>query len=159
MKYNNSWHLMENEQVLRELSTDMYKGLTTEEATRRKHKYGENAVWHIKHTPTKEVAVATLFDLATLLLIISAITAAVVDKSYEAGAIVLILIIGAAIRTAAYVRANRILERIAKEKIPVSSVIRDGRIRVLSAEEIVVGDVIFLEEGDTVPCDGRVVSG
>lgn len=159
MKHNNSWHLLENDQVLHELSTDMYKGLTTEEAKRRKHNNGENSVWHIKHTPAKEVAVATLFDLATLLLIISAITAAVVDKSYEAGVIVMILIIGAALRTAAYVRANRILEGIAKEKIPVSSVIRDGRIKVLSAEEIVVGDVIFLEEGDTVPCDGRVVSG
>lgn len=159
MKYNNSWHLLQNEDVLQALSTDMYKGLTTEEAKRRRAKNGENSIWRVKRASAGEIALATLFDLATLLLIVSAAAAAFFDKSYEAGAIVAILVIGALLRTAAYVRANRILEGIAKEKIPVSSVIRDGRIKVLTAGEIVVGDVIFLEQGDTVPCDGRVVSG
>lgn len=159
MKYMNSWHLLQNEEVLRELSTDMYKGLSSEEAKRRRHRNGENSIWHIKHTSAKDVAVATLFDLATLLLVISAVTAAFLDKSYEAGAIVFVLVIAALLRTVAYIRADRILEAVAKEKIPVSSVIRDGKIKILSAGEIVVGDVIFLEEGDTVPCDGRVVSG
>jgi len=159
MKYNNSWHLLQNEDVLRELSTDMYKGLTTEEAKRRRHRNGENSIWHVSHTSARDVAIATLFDLATLLLVVSAVAAAFLDKSYEAGAIVAVLIIGAIIRTVAYIRADRILEGVAKEKIPVSSVLRDGRIKILTAGEIVLGDVIFLEEGDTVPCDGRVVSG
>ncbi len=159
MKYKNSWHLLQNEDVLRELSTDMYKGLTTEEAKRRRHRNGENSIWHVKHASAKDVAIATLFDLATLLLVVSAVSAAVLDKSYEAGAIVFVLVVGAILRTVAYIRADRILEDMAKEKIPVSSVIRDGRIKILTAGEIVVGDVIFLEEGDTVPCDGRVVSG
>ena len=159
MKYSNSWHLLQNEDVLRELSTDMYKGLTNDEAKRRRRRYGENSIWHVKHTSAKDVAVATLFDLATLLLVISAVSAAFLDKSYEAGAIVFVLVVAALLRTVAYIRADRILEAVAKEKIPVSSVIRDGKIKILSAGEIVVGDVIFLEEGDTVPCDGRVVSG
>ncbi len=159
MKYKNSWHLLQNEDVLRELSTDMYKGLTGDEAKRRRHRTGENSIWHIKHTSAKDVAVATLFDLATLLLVISAVSAAFLDKRYEAGAIVFVLVVAALLRTVAYIRADRILEAVAKEKIPVSSVIRDGRIKILTAGEIVVGDIIFLEEGDTVPCDGRVVSG
>jgi len=38
-------------------------------------------------------------------------------------------------------------------------VIRDGRMKLISAEDVVPGDIVILEPGDTVPCDGRVVAG
>lgn len=159
MKYSNSWHLLQNDKIMTELSTNMYNGLSTQEAKRRRLHNGANNVWHIKQRSVKEIAVATLFDLATLLLIVSVGAAALFDKSYEAGAIALILVLAGLIRTVTYVRANRIFEDMARNKIPVASVIRDGAIRVVPAAEIVEGDIMFLEAGDTVVCDARVISG
>ena len=159
MKYSNSWHLLQNDEVLRELSTDMYKGLSTSEAKRRRLKKGANGIWHVKRRSAKDIAVATLFDLATLLLVVSAAAAALFDRNYEAGMIAAILVVAGVMRAVTYIRANRIFEDMAREKIPVASVIRDGVIRIVPATDIVVGDIIFLEAGDTVPCDGRVVSG
>lgn len=159
MKYSNSWHLLRNDEVLDALSTDMYKGLDSAEVRRRRLKNGTNNIWRVRRRSAGDIAAATLFDLATLLLIISAAAAALFDKSYEAGMIALILAAAGLTRTVTYVRANRIFEDIAREKIPVTSVIRDGAIKIVPATEIVKGDIIFLEAGDTVPCDGRVVSG
>ncbi len=159
MKYTNSWHLLGNEKVLSELNTDMYKGLSSEEVKKRRQRRGANNVWHIAHRSAGEIAVATLFDLATLLLIISAASAALFERSYEAGMIAAILVIAGVVRTVTYVRANRIFEDMAREKIPLATVIRNGAILVVSATETVEGDILFFEAGDTVPCDARVISG
>lgn len=155
---SNTWHLLLGDEVLRLLETDMYRGLSAAEAKkRRKRVRGE--VWHVRRTSAWEAAAASLFDLPTLLLVIAAAAAAVFDRRFEAGAIAAVLVIGAAVRTAVSVRANRILEDMARSRIPVGSVIRDGRVHLLPAYEIVPGDIIFLEAGDTVPCDGRVITG
>ncbi len=159
MKDRNDWHLLPEEQVLEALKTDMYKGLDEREARRRRRKFGSNSVWRVRHTSAVDAAKATLLDGASLLLVISAASAALFDKQIEAGAMIVLLLIGGFLRGITYIRANRILEGAARERIPVSSVIREGSVRLLPATEIVPGDIVFLEAGDTVPCDGRVVSG
>ena len=159
MIHSNDWHLLEKEKVADALETDLYKGLAESEVRRRRRTVGKNDIWYITRVSPLKAAASAVFDLATLLLIISAAAAALFEKSVEAGALILLLVIGGAIRTAAHLYACRILEDRAKDKIPTVSVIRDGRIRLISAEEAVPGDIVILESGDTVPCDGRVVSG
>lgn len=159
MKYRNDWHLMKNADVISELGTDMYQGLSGKEAARRRKKYGANNIWHVKRMSAFAAVCDSLFDIATLLLIVSAAAAALFDRSGAALAVTVILILGGILRSIVYIRANRILENMAEGFIPVASVIRDGRMQLLSAREIVPGDVLFLEAGSTVPCDGRVLAG
>jgi len=150
---------MKNADVVAELGTDMYKGLSEKEAARRRRKYGANNIWHVKRMSAFAAVCESLFDIATLLLIVSAAAAALFDKSGAALAVTVILVLGGILRSVVYIRANRILEDMAEGFIPVASVIRDGRMLLLSAREIVPGDVLFLEAGSTVPCDGRVLAG
>ena len=110
----------------------MYRGLTAGEAKKRKRRL-RGEVWHVRRTSAWEAAAAALFDLPTLLLVIAAAAAAVFDKRFEAGAVAAVLLIGAAVRTVVSVRANRILEDMARSRIPVSSVIRDGHAHLLPA--------------------------
>ncbi|MBQ8641408.1 MAG: cation-transporting P-type ATPase [Clostridia bacterium] len=155
----NDWHLREASSVLSELKTDMYTGLTSAEAVRRRKREGANRIWYIRRTSVRETIIACLSDLATLLLIITAVFAAVFEESRSALAIVVVLALGAALRTATYCKAKRILEDNASEGIPTCSVLRDGQMQLLSAEELVAGDIVFLEGGDMVPGDGRIVAG
>lgn len=159
MKHPNDWHLLEKNAVLNTLAVDMYKGLSDAEVRRRRRSAGSNGIWHIPRASAGEVAMSAIFDLATLLLMISAVAATLFDKSIEAGALVVLLFMGGILRTVTYIRANRILEDSAKQKIPTVSVIRNGRITLVSASEIVSGDIVVLEPGDTVPADGRVIAG
>ena len=159
MKYRNDWHLMKNADVTAELGTDMYRGLSEKEAARRRKRYGANNIWHVKRMSAFAAMCESIFDIATLLLIVSAAAAALFDQSGAALAVTVILVLGGILRAVVYIRANRILENMAEGFIPVASVIREGKMQLLSAREIVPGDILFLEAGSTVPCDGRVLSG
>ena len=155
----NDWHLREADSVLAELQTDMYTGLSSAEVTRRRKTDGPNRIWYIPRTSVKETMLACLADLATLLLVVTAIFAAVFEESRMAFAIVGILLLGAVLRTAAYCKARRILEDNALEGIPTCSVLRDGKMVLLPADALVTGDIVFLEGGGMVPADGRIVAG
>ncbi|MBQ3591489.1 MAG: cation-transporting P-type ATPase, partial [Clostridia bacterium] len=150
----NDWHLREADSVLAELKTDMYTGLSAKEAVIRRRREGANRIWYIHRTSVRETVIACLSDLATLLLVITAVFAAVFEESRSALAIVAVLILGAALRTATYCKARRVLEDNAAEGIPTCSVLRDGKMLLLSAAELVAGDIVFLEGGDMVPGDG-----
>ncbi len=155
----NDWHLREADSVLAELKTDMYTGLSAKEAVIRRRREGANRIWYIHRTSVRETVIACLSDLATLLLVITAVFAAVFEESRSALAIVAVLVLGAALRTATYCKARRVLEDNAAETIPTCSVLRDGKMLLLSAAELVAGDIVFLEGGDMVPGDGRIVAG
>ena len=159
MKERNDWHLLPKEKVLRILSSDAYKGLAAGDVRKRRRRSGANTVWSIKRTSMKDAALSVVFDLASVLLIICAAAAALFEKSAEAGMITIILAAAGFLRAVTYIRANRILEKNAREKIPVISVIRSGNLHLVRADEIVPGEIIILEPGDVVPCDARVLSG
>ena len=158
MKAKNDWHLLTDSEALEKLSVDMYKGLDEREVRKRRRRYGRNSIWKTSGLRTSPGMIASVFDIATLLLVISAVCAAMFDKNYEAGWLTAILVAAAVIRAVTFIRAETILEGTARAKIPSVSVIRGGRVRMISADEIVPGDIVFLEAGDTVPCDGRVLS-
>ena len=155
----NDWHLRESKAVLHSLKTDMYKGLDRSEARKRSRRHGVNRVWYVGRTSAKEYALACLSDLATVLLVITAVFAAIFEESTAAAYICALLAIGAVLRIGAYVKARRVLEKAAEESMPVCSVLRDGKLQLLRAEAVTVGDIVFLEGGDVVPGDGRIVSG
>lgn len=159
MKNRNDWHLLKKEKVLGLLKTDFYRGLDPKRVRGHRLRWGDNDVWYVRRTSAGEIGTAALLDLATLLLLISAAAAALFDRTAEAAWIAGILVCGWILRTVTYMRACRILEDMAKEKIPVASVIRGGRVCLIPAGEVVTGDIVYLEEGDTVPCDGRVIAG
>ncbi len=158
MNDRNNWHLMSADEVAKALDTDRYKGLRAKTAERKRRIFGENSVWRVRRAGAADIARATVFDLATLLLVISAAAAAMFDMRGTAVAMIILLAVGGVLRMTAYIRASRILEGMAEEKIPVCSVIRDGKALVVHAYELLPGDVVFVEAGDTVPCDGRVIS-
>lgn len=155
----NDWHLRESKAVLHSLKTDMYKGLDRTEARKRSRRHGANRVWYVGRVSAKEYALACLSDLATVLLVITAVFAAIFEESMSAVNICVLLILGAVLRIGAYVKARRVLEKAAEESMPVCNVLRDGKLQLLRAEAVTVGDIVFLESGDVVPCDGRIVSG
>lgn len=150
---------MKNADVISALETDMYKGLSEREAERRRRKYGANGIWRVKRMSALTAVYESIFDISTLLLIISAAAAAIFDESGTAMAVAVILVLAGILRSVVYLRANRILEDMAQGFVPVATVIRDGHMKLLPANELVIGDVIFLEAGSTVPCDGRIIAG
>ena len=157
MSIETNWHVKDVPTLEAELQTSAATGLSAKEARRRLSK-GENRVWKVKRATVGEAALRALLDLSTLLLLVVALVAAVFEKTTELFAIIVIVVLGGALRVALHMWTMRVFEEKARGVIPRTTVIRDSKPTIGSAEHLAVGDVIMLYAGDTVPADARVVA-
>ena len=76
---------------------------------------------------------------------------------YEAITILAIVLLNGGL---GYVRENRAEQAVAALKAmaaPTARVLRDGQPQLVPTAEVVPGDILLIEEGDTIPADGRVI--
>ena len=144
------------DKVFDELKTSA-NGLTTEEAKLRLKKYGYNKLSEKRQIPFIHKFIKNLKDLFGILLLVAAIL------SYFSGSPELALIILAVVFVNIFVsifqesRAEKAMETLKSWMPEYAKVIRDGELKKISVKEIVPGDIIFLEEGDRVPADARLI--
>ena len=157
MSIETNWHAKDVSALEEELSTSASAGLSAKEARRRLSK-GENRVWKVKRATVGEAVLKVILDLSTLLLLVVALIAAVFEKTTELFAIIVIVALGGGVRVALHMWTMRVFEEKARGVIPRTTVIRDSKSSIVSAEYLAPGDVIMLFAGDTVPADARVIS-
>jgi potassium/sodium efflux P-type ATPase len=147
---------MSVDKVFDELTTSA-NGLTTEEAKLRLKKYGYNKLSEKRQIPFIHKFITHFKDLFGILLLVAAIL------SYVSGSPELALIILAVVFVNIFVsifqesRAEKAMETLKSWMPEYAKVIRDGELKKISVKEIVPGDIIFLEEGDRVPADARLI--
>lgn len=97
-------------------------------------------------------------DLMILLLLLSSLIAFILDD--QRTGIVLLAIVGfnTIIGFTQEYKAERIMESLVNLIVPEAKVMRDGKLEIIASTEIVVGDVVYIEEGDSVPADLRIVT-
>ncbi len=150
------WHALEVEEVLRDL--DVHEnGLTTEEASLRLQRYGPN---QLQETPRPGFWI-TLWDqlnnFVVILLIISSIISALLGEWIDALAILSIVVLNTILGIVQERRAEQALAALKRLAAPEAHVIRDGHRQTLPARELVPGDIVFLEAGNYVPADLRLL--
>jgi Ca2+-transporting ATPase len=151
-----SWWHLDVEQVDRELGTDLSSGLSSSEAAARIARYGRNQLKEApKHSPLA-IFLDQFKDFMIWILIGAAIVSGVLQEVVDAVAIIAIVILNAILGFVQEHRAEKSLAALKKLSSPTSKVIRDGKHGLLASEELVPGDVVELEAGDSVPADGRV---
>src|SRR4051794_33403065 len=150
--------------VLAALATDPHRGLSDAEARARLERDGRNELLAEKPISAWRKLLRQFTDaLVILLLIATAISAAlwVLERDeplpYEAIAILAVVVLNAAMGYAQESRAESAVAALRKMSATHANVLRDGERRSLPAVELVVGDIIAIEEGDTIPADARVI--
>lgn len=162
-KYMN-WHTLSAQQTAYELKTNLTNGLTEQEAKNRLAQYGENILQGKKKPSVIRQFFAQFSDFCVVILfvacVISFLTGILEGKGdfVEPVVILFIVILNAAIGVYQERRAERAIEALQKMSAPVASVMRSGKIKNIPAADLVPGDIIFLESGDMVPADVRIVS-
>ena len=132
-------------------------GLTEEEVIESREKYGVNKLSEKKKESTIIKILQIFKEPMFLLLIITASIYFIVGE-YIDGIIMLIFVF--AICLIEYIqeeKTDKALEELNKLSSINVSVIRNNKEEIISSEEIVVGDIIKLEEGDSVPADGEIL--
>ena len=153
-----------SEEVLAAQGTDRRRGLSEEEAGRRLEKHGRNELTTKEPIPAWRKFLAQFTDVLVILLIIAAAISALLwllereaALPYESLAILSVVLLNAILGYVQESRAEAAVAALGAMSAQQAEVRRDGQRRTIPAAELVPGDLIIIEEGDTLPADGRLV--
>jgi len=163
---------LSTEAVLEELETGDL-GLSSAEAAKRLEKYGHNKLKEAEKATWMQRFMAQLKDPMLIILMIAAVvSAATTVMSYlqhpgetgelleglvEVGIIVIVVLLNAILGVIQESKAEAAIEALQTMTAATCKVIRDGKQIVLHSDELVPGDIVVLEAGDSVPADGRLL--
>lgn len=149
------------EQVLRELDAQA-GGLTTAEAEKRRERYGLNKLKDAEKPTLLQRFLTQLKDPMLIILMIaagvSAVTSVLSGESLtEVVIILLVVLLNAILGVFQESKAEAAIEALQTMTAATCKVLRDGKQISLHSDELVPGDVVLLEAGDSVPADGRLL--
>lgn len=158
------WHAETLKAVIDELDVDMSTGLSDEQVKKRLDEYGEN-----KLQGKKKKSLAVRFfeqfkDVMVIILLLAAVISFIVaitghDKSefLEPVIIVGIVVLNAVLGLVQESKAQKALDALKNMSAPHAKVMRNRNVQVVDASTLVPGDVIYVEAGDFIPADGRLI--
>jgi Ca2+-transporting ATPase len=150
--------------VLTAFSTDAQSGLSKGEAQARLKSYGKNELTAEKPVPAWRKFLAQFHDVLVILLLIATVVSAglwLVERDsalpYEAIAILAVVLLNAVMGYLQQSRAEQAVAALRQMSAAHAKVMRDGARQSSPAVEVVPGDLILIEEGDTIPADARLI--
>jgi len=139
------------------LNTSLKKGLSSREIGKRQRKYGINRLPEKSKRSVLIIFKNQFQDFMILVLMGATVLSLVMGEMVDAVAIFAIIILNALMGFIQEYRAEKSLNELKKLAAPSATVIRDGKINKISADELVPGDLILLETGDKSPADARII--
>ena len=179
-----SFETLSKEETVKHFDTDIEKGLTEQEAKARLEKYGPNKLQEKKKKSAIRIFFEQMNNPMIFVLFAAIIVTIVISIIETVGAInnggivdgvainnwfldvgdwpdvviiLAVIILNAVIGTVQEIKAQTSLEALKNLSSPESTVIRDGKRYKVKSSELVIGDVVVLEEGDTIGADLRLI--
>jgi len=151
------WHSLSTEDISRQLATPIKRGLDSAEAARRLELYGPNQIAATPRPTFLQLLLAQFNNFIILLLIGAAAISGLLGEWIDSAAILAIVVLNATLGVIQERRAEEALAALKKLAAPEAQVLRDGSRQAIPGLEIVPGDIVFIEAGNFVPADLRLV--
>ena len=140
------------------LESNREEGLTADEAARRAELFGPNSLEIRQKTTVLDVIIRQFKSLIVLLLVAAATVAFSFGEMIDGSAILAVIFLNAAIGFATEIRAIRSMEALNSLSEVIARVKRGGELIETAAESLVPGDLAYIEGGDIISADLRIVS-
>jgi P-type Ca2+ transporter type 2C len=150
------FHAEDVQTVFTHLETDN-SGLDSAAVAERLKKYGYNEIPEGKKVSWVWLLVKQFKSVLILILILAAIISGVSGHIVDVYVIVAVILINALIGFIQEMRAENAVASLKKMIVTKARVLRDGTSHIIPARELVPGDIIILEEGDSIPADARLI--
>ena len=157
-------YLLPVDTVLASLVTDAKQGLSGAEAQARLQRLGRNELIAAKPVPGWRKFLAQFQDVLVILLLIATVISATLwfierdtKLPFEAITIFAVVLLNAVMGYLQQARAEEAVAALRQMSAAKANVIRNGARTSIAASELVPGDIIIVEEGDTVPADARLI--
>ena len=156
------WFNKEVDEVQKELEVNVENGLQTSQVKERQEKYGFNELEATKKETILQKFINQFKNFSIIILIIAAIVSGVVGVAQGEGItdtiiILIVVILNAVIGVVQENKAEKSLEALQKLSNHAAKVLRNGKMDVIPARELVPGDIVVLDTGDYIPADLRIV--
>lgn len=136
---------------------ELLRGLTTAEAERRLKEHGLNVLEEKESLSPIKIFLSQFNEFMIWVLIAATIVSGLMGEKADAITILIIIFMNAFLGFIQEYRTEKSLDALRKMAAPTAKVIRDGKVQVINAEYIVIGDIIVLESGDRVPADSVIL--
>jgi len=155
-QHEHEWHALNTEQILKHFEVQE-NGLTSEEVKRRLEHYGPNQLNEAPRPTFLKMLWEQLNNFVVILLIVASLISALLGDYVEAAAIMAIVVLNAVLGIVQERRAEEALAALKKLAAPEAQVMRDGHRVSVPSYELVPGDLVFLEAGNFIPADIRLL--
>ncbi len=151
-----NWHATSIADVLNILNSNA-QGLSATEATARLQKYGPNELPDVGQKHWIWILLKQFRSLLIFILFAAAVISWFTDHRVDTFVIFFVISVNASIGFVQELKAQRAVASLRGMLQPKARVLRDGASLHVPAREIVPGDIIVLEEGDSIPADARLI--
>jgi Ca2+-transporting ATPase len=151
-----AWHVLSAQEVLEHLKV-REDGLTSTESNQRLAQYGLNQLTEAPRPGFLQLLWGQFNNFIVILLIVAAVISAILGEWIDASAILTIVVLNAVLGIIQERRAEEALAALQKLAAPEAHVLRDGKRTSVAARDLVPGDIVFLEAGNHVPADLRLL--
>jgi P-type Ca2+ transporter type 2C len=133
------------------------KGLTNEQVLEARKKYGQNKLDFKKESTFFEAIKSLTKEPMVLLLLVASLIYFISGKTGDGIFLASAIVLVATISLYQDSRSRNALQKLKNFTQPQCKVIRDSKVVVINTEEIVVGDYLIVEEGDSIAADGTII--
>lgn len=152
-----SWHSLSTQNIFEQLSSSI-DGLNLNSVLRRQEEFGFNRLSAVHSISKLKRFLAQFNNILIYALIGSSVITAFLGHLFDTAVILTVVFANAVIGFIQEGKAENALDSIRHMLAPKANVLRDGVRNSIPAEELVPGDIVYLESGDKVPADCRLLT-
>ncbi len=151
------WHSVPLGTILASFGVLSDRGLSSSDAKERLNRVGKNSLKEAGRPGAIRIFFRQFSDLMILILIGAAILSGVMGEARDTAVITVIVMLNGILGFVQEYRAERAIQALKKLGAPEARVVRDHRPVTIPYTELVPGDIVFLEAGQRVPADLRLI--
>lgn len=155
---DNKYYLLDGVEVLKKLKTDIEFGLSLDEVKKRQKKYGFNILPKKESESFFKIFIRGIYDPIIILLLVTIILSIIIGEYIDGIVIFFIVLLDLVLGAISEYQANKNAQGLMDLIHYDTMVIRNGIKGRVDSKELVPGDIVFLESGDKITCDMRIIS-
>lgn len=163
-------YTMTAEEAIQSLNSSE-RGLTSEEVEAKRKEYGYNELVERKRVTPLQIFLNQFKDIFVVMLLIAIVLSIIIgwyrsaaagpdgsfDEYVDAITIGAIVVLNSVVGFVQEYRSEKAIEAMKRLTAPRARVLRDGKVAIIPAKEVVPGDIILLEAGDHIPADANLI--
>ncbi len=133
------------------------KGLNDRDVAERRQKYGFNELEQAARQSFVQVFFEQFTDFLVIILLVAAGISILLGKLESSIVILVVVVLNAILGTVQHIKAQQSLDSLKALSAPTAKVLRNGQKVEIPSRELVVGDIVYLDAGDYISADGRIL--